>query len=115
MCWWDLTGQGFAELSDLEIDAEITADFNPQDLSNLLIADVLKFGWKWSLRYVTDIHNDGNIIDFLALLGASFYELFTGGISKELNGLKGKLKNFYLDKIPTCVKSDGKCKNEGQL
>ena len=118
LCAWDLTGKLKAKLSDVEIDAEVTAEFDAKDLSNILIADLLKFDLSWTMElrdFDLDLNNDGGILDWILERMAGWYELFTKGISKKMNEAEGKLKNFILDKIPFCVKPDGECKNEGQL
>ena len=114
-CAWDLTGKLNAKLRDVEIDAEVTAEFDAKDLSNILIADLLKFDLRWygSPDFDLDLNNDGGILDWILEQMAGWYELFTQGISKKMNEAEEKLKNFILDKIPFCVKPDGECKNEG--
>ena len=116
-CGWDLTGTLKAELRNVEIDAEITADFDAKDLSNALIADLLNFDLRWdgSPDIDLDLSNDGGVLDWFIETFVGFYDSFTNGISKKMNEAEEKLKNFILDMIPFCVKHDGKCKNDGKL
>ena len=113
----DLTGTLKATFRNVEIDAEITGELDSKDLSNVLIADLLKFDLRWhdSPQIDLDLNNDGGILDWFLERFVDFYELFTNGISKKLNEAEEKVKNIILDKIPFCVKDDSKCKNEGNL
>merc|ERR1712198_606782 len=110
-CSMDLTGTLKAKLRNVEIDAEVTAELNPKDLSNVLIADLLKFDLRWggSPEIDLDFRNEGGIIDWFLETFVGFYEAFTNGISKKLNEAEEKLKNFILDTIPFCVKRDAGC------
>ena len=115
----DLTGTLKAKLKNVEIDAEITADLSAKDLSNALIADLLKFDLRWDGSPINsidlDFANDGGIVDWFVEKFVGFYDLFTNGISKQINEAEEKLKNFIIDKIPFCIKRDGECKNGGKL
>ena len=113
----DLTGTLKAKLKNVEIDAEITADLQAKDLSNALIADLLKLDVRWdgSPEFDLDLENDGGILDLLIEGFVSIYDFFTNEISKKMNEAEEKLKNLILDKIPFCVKPDGECKNGGKL
>ena len=119
LCWIDLTGELKVTLRNVEIDAEVTADLDAKDLSNILIADVLKFDLSWSLDYLQDFEidfrNDAGILDALTWLGVGFFELLTGEISKNINEAEETLKNKIRDMISFCAKFDDKCKIEGQL
>ena len=118
MCWWDLTGELTATLKNVEIDAEVTAEINLNDL-NILIADVLKFdislGGPPYDTIDVDLENDLGIIDMIIESIIGWFELLTNGISEKKKELVEKAKKFIIDMIPFCVKPDGKCKNEGQL
>ena len=118
-CSLDLTGTLKAKLKNVEIDAEITADLSAKDLSNALIADLLKFDLRWDGSPINsidlDFANDGGIVDWFVEKFVGFYDLFTNGISKQINEAEEKLKNFIIDKIPFCIKRDGECKNGGKL
>ena len=113
----DLTGTLKAKLKNVEIDAEITADLSAKDLSNALIADLLKLDLRWdgSPEFDLDLANDGGILDLLIEGFVSIYDFFTNQISKKMNEAEEKLKKMILDKIPFCVKEDGECKNGGKL
>ena len=119
LCWIDLTGELKVTVRNVEIDAEVTADLDAKDLSNILIADVLKFDLSWKLDYLQDFEidfrNDAGILDALTWLGVGFFELLTGEISKQINEAEETLKNKIRDMIPFCAKFDDKCKIEGQL
>ena len=115
-CWWDVTGQLSVQLKNIEIDAEVTAEFNLKDSSNILIADVLKFKLTWEWDWQRPIWMDWDnfvLLDVLTMVGVGFFELFTGGITKEIEKAEEKLNDLVFDNIPFCPKSDDKC--EGQL
>ena len=114
----DLTGTLKAKLKNVEIDAEVTADLNAKDLSNVLIADILKFDLRWdgSPQIDVDFRNDAGILDWFLETGVGLYNAFDSGISKKLEEAEEKLKNFILDRIPFCVPNfDTKCKKKGKL